>query len=102
MNEQEALELIKFKRPRTCKMVNGTYQGGFPDEESDVGIAFAIAINALEKQIAKKPSFEGDGYWNGQLVYDTWICPCCDKHYEVEYEEYEHCPSCGQKIDWSD
>lgn len=61
-----------------------------------------LTKKALEKQIAKKPSFEGDGYWNGQLIYDTWICPCCDKHYEVEYEEYEHCPSCGQKIDWSD
>ena len=56
----------------------------------------------FEKQIAKKPSFEGDGYWNGQIVYDTWICPCCDKRYEVDYEEYEHCPSCGQKIDWGD
>ena len=55
-----------------------------------------------EKSVAKKPSFEGDGYYNGQLVYDTWICPCCDKRYEVDYEEYEHCPSCGQKIDWGD
>lgn len=60
-------------------------------------------FNALkEKSVAKKPSFEGDGYYNGQLVYDTWICPCCDKRYEVDYEEYEHCPSCGQKIDWGD
>lgn len=55
-----------------------------------------------EKSVAKKPSLEGDGYYNGQLVYDTWICPCCDKRYEVDYEEYEHCPSCGQKIDWGD
>ena len=36
-----------------------------------------IAINALEKQIPKKPNIEGDGYAYGQLVYDTWICPCC-------------------------
>ena len=58
---------------------------------------------AVEKQVAKKPSFEGDGYDpDGNLVYDTWICPCCEKHYEVDYEEYDYCPSCGQRIDWSD
>lgn len=60
-----------------------------------------MAIAALEKQIPKKPTYEGDGYWNGQLVYDTWICPNCEKCYEVDYEEYDHCPNCGQKIDWS-
>lgn len=62
-----------------------------------------LAIKALEKQVAKKPSFEGDGYDpDGNLVYDTWICPSCEKHYEVDYEEYDYCPSCGQRIDWSD
>lgn len=61
-----------------------------------------MAIEALKKQIPKKPDFEGDGYWNGELVYDTWICPCCGKHYEVDYEEYDHCPNCGQAIDWSE
>lgn len=32
---------------------------------------------AVEKQTARKPDYEGDGYSDGQLVYDTWICPCC-------------------------
>ena len=53
---------------------------------------------AVEKQTAKKPDYEGDGYSDGQLVYDTWICPSCGKHYEVDYESYDYCPSCGQKI----
>lgn len=66
------------------------------------GKSLDMAIEALEKQIPKKPDFEGDGYWNGQLVYDTWICPNCEKRYEVDYEEYDHCPYCGQKIDWSE
>lgn len=57
---------------------------------------------AVEKQISKEPDYEGDGYSNGQLVYDTWICPCCGHHYEVDYDDYEYCPKCGQKIDWSD
>lgn len=56
-----------------------------------------------EKNTSKKPNFEGDGYDDkGQLMYDTWICPNCEKHYELDYEEYDYCPHCGQKIDWSD
>lgn len=61
-----------------------------------------MIIQALEKQIPQSPDYEGDGYSNGQLVYDTWICPCCEQHYEVDYDDYEYCPKCGQHIDWSD
>ena len=57
---------------------------------------------AVEKQTAKKPYYEGDGYSDGHLVYDTWICPCCGKHYEVDYDDYDFCPECGQRIDWSE
>ena len=57
---------------------------------------------AVEKQTAKKPDYEGDGYSDGHLVYDTWICPCCSKYYEVDYDDYDFCPKCGQHIDWSD
>lgn len=56
---------------------------------------------AVEKQKAKKPDYEGDGYSDGQLVYDTWICPCCGKHYEVDCDRYDYCPECGQHIDKS-
>ena len=63
--------------------------------------ALNVAVNALEKQIPKRPDFEGDGYdENGYLIYDTWICPCCEEHYEVDYDDYKHCPNCGQSIDW--
>lgn len=57
---------------------------------------------AVEKQTAMRPDYEGDGYADGHLVYDTWICPCCGKHYEVDYDNYNYCPDCGQKLDWSD
>ena len=62
-----------------------------------------IAIQALGKQIPKKPTYEGDGYSpDGKFVLDEWICPCCETRYEVDYDEYDYCPHCGQKIDWSD
>ena len=55
---------------------------------------------AVEKQKPKKPDYEGDGYDDkGELVYDTQICPNCDKKYEVDYDDYKHCPNCGQAID---
>lgn len=57
---------------------------------------------AVEKQTAKKPDYEGDGFSDGQLVYDTWICPCCGQHYEVDCDRYDYCPNCGQHIDWGD
>ena len=57
---------------------------------------------AVEKQTARRPDYEGDGYADGHLVYDTWICTCCGKHYEVDYDNYNYCPDCGQKLDWSD
>lgn len=66
---------------------------------SDMAEFKALAIEALEKQEPKTPNYEGDGYWDGVLVYDTWICPCCGKEYEVDYDDYKYCPECGQAID---
>ena len=64
--------------------------------------AFDVAIEALKRLTPQKPNLEGDGYADGVLVYDTWICPNCEKRYEVDYDEYDHCPDCGQAIDWSE
>lgn len=62
-----------------------------------------IAIEALEKQLPKKPTYEGDGYApDGTFVYDTWECPNCGECYEVDYDDYDYCPNCGQRIDWEE
>lgn len=61
-----------------------------------------ICAEAAEKQIPKKPLFEGDGYWRGELVYDIWVCPNCDAEFEMETDKYNYCPNCGQGIDWSE
>lgn len=57
----------------------------------------------VDKATPKKPFYEADGYdENGELIYDTWICPNCIHYYEVDYDDYDYCPNCGQPIDWSD
>ncbi len=85
-NEAEAIECLKSNKPTSRYLML--------QESVD------MAVEALEKQISKKPSYEGDGYADGHLVYDVWICPCSGKRYEVDYDNYDHCPNCGQKIDW--
>ena len=91
MTENEAIELIENDLKLHSKDLSSKYKNGL-----------RMAINALEKQIPKRPDIEGDGYADGHLVYDTWICPCCGKYYEIDYDDYEYCPNCGQSIDRSE
>lgn len=68
-------------------------------ELSDSLITLKDAVN---KQIPLKPQLESDGYSDGELVYDTWICPKCGKDYEIDCHDYKYCPECGQRADWSE
>ena len=88
-NEREAIECITKNRPSS----------GYDMLKE----ALDMAVVALEKQTPKKPDVEGDGYdKDGNIIYDTWLCPCCRSCYEVEYDDYDYCPVCGQKLDMSD
>lgn len=74
----------------------------FEDACVKKGFTIKGLLELREKQTPKKPDLDGDGYGDdGVLIYDTWICPCCGKRYEIDYEEYDYCPNCGQAIDWS-
>lgn len=97
MTDSEAIEELKYDCNELGKAIPCDTSWGCSFEN-----AYEMAINALEKQIPKKPIYEGDGYSDGHLVYDTWICPLCEKRYEADYDDYDYCPNCGQKIDWSD
>lgn len=69
--------------------------------------AGGIIKRALKKQIAEKPSeiktFDGK--------IESANCPCCGYSFPdiggvnesyFECEQYNYCPDCGQKIEWSD
>lgn len=51
-----------------------------------------MAINALEKQIPKKPDFTEDK--------EFALCSCCNGKGLLNKQKY--CDNCGQKLDWSD
>lgn len=81
MTYEEAIEIISSN---ICYNILGCMDG-ICKHTDEKPCAVQMAREAMEKQISKKPLFEGDGYWRGELVYDTWICP-----------------NCGQAIDWSE
>ena len=63
------------------------------------GVKWEDLEELVERNAPKKPDYEGDSYADdGQLLYDTWICPCCETRYEVDYHDYAFCPHCGQRM----
>ena len=92
MIESEAIELIEKDLKLHSKDLSSKYKNGL-----------RMAINALEKQIAKKPSPIDykkyiDVVKNAKFLRGGFWCPNC-KH--VVYSGC-YCEDCGQKLDWSD
>lgn len=54
--------------------------------------ALGLAIQALEKQIPKKPDFTEDK--------EFALCPCCNGNGLTDKQKY--CDNCGQVLDWRD
>lgn len=99
----KALETIVELKKRKITLSDLENYMQFEDECVKKGFTFKSLIEAREKQELKKPIYEGDGYDpEGNIIFDEWMCPCCDARYEVDYDEYDFCPNCGQKLDWSE
>ena len=85
MIESEAIELIEKDLKLHSKDLSSKYKNGL-----------RMAINALEKQIPKKP------HKNFEKFSGVW-CSCgkyLGKGYFVDKPSY--CTDCGQKLDWSE
>ena len=84
MTENEAIELIEKDLKLHSKDLSSKYKNGL-----------RMAIQALEKQIPKKP------HKNFEKFSGVW-CSCgkyLGKGYFVDKPSY--CTDCGQKLDWS-
>lgn len=61
----------------------------FEDECVKNGFTFDSLLKAREKQMAKQP----------RIIGNAMICPSCPRCFKSDNATY--CPSCGQRIDWS-
>lgn len=71
------------------------------DERGDLCKA---AVEALEKQIPKKPyrhpETQPKHFLNG---VDGYYCPVCDRDVlDQDNDCFMFCPDCGQALDWSE
>lgn len=92
MDEKEVREAIEALKIINLKRVHPFYDWEEMREIRD------IAIEALEKQLPKKPDIMD------HILGDiNFKCPTCKSEYICE-KGYEHfyCPNCGQKIKWSE
>ena len=79
-----------------CDSCNLCYAQGTTGEHIK---SIEIAIQALEKQIPKKPIFA-----NNMMTKDKFLmCPCCEFRFPDSLVFLKtRCWNCGQKLDWSD
>ena len=97
MNEKkvrEAIELIKSKIRILEKLEN--YGSAIEERKKHIGL-YNTAIEALEKQLPKKPKQADEQ----RIRYcTTHVCPGCGKEFTGMVSEY--CYHCGQRIEHDD
>ena len=91
MTHDEAIKAINSNMP-----TKGTY--------IILAEALGLAIEALEKQIAKKPIYGGstyrteDNYLGREITCGECSEQICYEHSVIEH--FKFCNECGTKIDW--
>lgn len=73
------------------------------EKSESIRSAIITLIEELNKEIPEMVYYEGDGYYDGEIVYDYAECPNCQEGFE-EGERYwqraKYCPMCGQALKW--
>ena len=90
MTREEAIRLLDPNTTREA-LAEVEYYNGFSGKDACIKAiedACRLAIEALEKQVPKKPT---NNSWT------HYHCPVCMKSVNSKY-----CGNCGQAIDWSD
>ena len=69
-----------------------------------IGEALGLALQAVEKQIPKKPKMEAMEGFDPEVASHL-VCPTCGNpvtNYWVRGAKPAHCQFCGQAIDWKE
>ena len=111
MTVQEAYaELISIRNHIEDGYLTHLSYGGKADKQEEYTIkAYNVAINALEKQIPKKPQYvdtrfrhHGRKISDGSSLDKCYKCPNCNSHIFHVFDSEKCCKYCGQALDWSD
>lgn len=103
MTESEAIEELKYDCNELGKAIPCDTSWGSSFES-----AYRIAIQALEKQIAKKPRKNGLYSAHSGIFrkIPAYTCPSCGnmclEKWVTERSIISYCWDCGQKLDWSE
>jgi len=62
--------------------------------------AIDIAVDAVNKQIPKKPEKAKEARSGMGYEYYDWFCPTCGRFLAFEPSKGDHHCTCGQAIDW--
>lgn len=92
MKTTKDISVIKSNFPKTVKMVNGRYKGGFDDHECELGQALDVALESLERDIEKKTVYEPKK--SGQRDF----CPNCQAVILPSIRWVYFCDQCGQAL----
>ncbi len=68
----------------------------------NVKIVPPVIAEKIEHNESAQVELEGDGYADGELVYDFGKCPNCGWEFEEGDKDWEqpYCCHCGQKLHW--
>jgi uncharacterized protein (UPF0212 family) len=76
MTENEAINVLQLNKPFTAS--------------KEANNAIEMAIQALEKQMPKKPQ---------EISWGATKCSICGQEFGFN-SHFNHCSNCGQKLDW--
>ena len=69
----------------------------------DYTVSFEMAVEALEKQVQKKPINTKIATLNKSPEAVSWeSIHCCPRCKSNLVSQYKYCPQCGLEIDWGD
>lgn len=91
---ENAIETIKcfYTENENCQNLACEMQS--PNCKHERELAFNLALEALEKQMPKKPIRP---YEDIKLYF----CPHCEMGVNINFETIDNCYHCGQKLDWT-
>lgn len=55
-----------------------------------------------ERNSPRMVNYYGDGFYDGDMIYDGAECSNCGMDFEEDDENWDmpYCPHCGQKLQW--